>query len=395
MKRPIAISLSPNTEPDDIQCAREVLSNPASWQDETILENLTEDISGLFGGRPVTLTSSGRQALWLLLKDSKISAGDEVIIQAFTCIAVPAAIIWAGAQPVYADIKQETFNFDPDDVRKKITSKTRAIIIQHTFGIPGPIDELKIIAQEHNILLIEDCAHALGVMYQGKLLGTFGDAAFLSFGRDKMLSCVFGGAIIGRVVQNDLPWPPKRWVKQQLTHPILFSKIIPWYFLAGLGKITLVAAQQFGLLSKAVTPEEKLGQQPDHLNYRLSAALAHLLQLQLKKLERYTARRHQITKQYQAVFGGYGGALLRYPLLRENAAEILRAAREKKMLFGDWYNSPLAPADANPRIFGYETGMFPQAEHAAKHVLNLPTYPAMTDEQVRHVINFVKSYGHS
>ena len=120
-----------------------------------------------------------------------IGEGDEVLVQAFTCVAVPNSVLWAQATPVYADI-DATLNIDPIDVEKKITNRTKAIIVQHTFGIPADMDALVALAKKHNILLIEDCAHSLGATYKGKKVGTFGDAAFFSFGRDKVVSSVFG-----------------------------------------------------------------------------------------------------------------------------------------------------------------------------------------------------------
>ena len=127
-----------------------------------------------------------------MIKSFDITYGDEVIVQAFTCLAVPEVVIWCGAKPVYLDI-DESLNLDIRLLEKSISSKTRIIIVQHTFGIPAKIDMIKKIAQKHNIILIEDCAHSLGAKYNSQKIGTFGDAAFFSFGRDKVISSVFGG----------------------------------------------------------------------------------------------------------------------------------------------------------------------------------------------------------
>lgn len=399
--RPIAISLSPNTEPDDIERAREVLSHPETWENQQLVHDVEHKIAQVFGNQiHAYATSSGRQALFDLLKVFGVGAGDEVIVQAFTCIAVPAPVLWVGATPVYADIKPDAYNFDVTDVARKITPRTRAIIIQHTFGIPGPIAEIQTLAQPRGIRVIEDCAHSLGVYLGGKLLGSFGDAAILSFGRDKVISSVFGGAVVTknsliierlRTLDEMLPLPPHHWVAEQLRHPIAINKILPWYFRAGLGKAALVTEQSLGRLSKAVGPEEKRGAQPEHIDYRFSPALASLLLLQLDKLGNFARRREAITQHYAQAFGGPTGPLLRFPLQRENAGQLILAARRKKILLGDWYDTPLAPADSDVSRFQYAPGSCPVAEEVGKKIINLPTYPLMSDEQVAQVIQFIKT----
>lgn len=393
MKRPIAISLSPNTEPDDVERARHALRHPEIWQNPKWVLQAEQMVEGKFSGHSAALTSSGRQALYRALKAFNIGPGDEVIIQAFTCIAVPAAIIWTGAKPVYADVSFAGYNLNPDDVRRKIKPTTKAIIVQHTFGIPGPIEELKKIAQEHRLALIEDFAHGFQELK--------GDAAILSFGRDKIISSIFGGAVISRNQnlierirdqQRALPFPPKKWVRRQLLHPVLVNKILPYYFWAGLGKIALVILQKLNVLSKAVAPEEKRGEKPEHMNYRFSPALAYLFVHQLEKLDRFTIRRQEIVKQYTAAFGGSDSALLRFPLQRENAEEIRTATKKQKILLGNWYNAPLVPADSDFASFHYVSGSCPVAEAVAKKIINLPTYPLMTDAQVGQVIKLIKTH---
>lgn len=404
----IATSLSPNTEADDVALAWKILFQPWLWRNANIISQAEQQLSRHLNHHPVVLTSSGRSALFTLLKAYDIGAGDEVIIQAFTCLAVPAPIKWTGATPVYADITPPTYNLDPADVRRKITNKTKAIIVQHTFGLPGPVDELRQIANQHNLILIEDCAHALGATYHSQPVGTLGDAAFFSFGRDKTLSCVFGGAISSkdtnvitraRKLQSEFKNPPLIWIKQQLLHPILFSFILPFYFQANIGKALLVAFQKLSFLSKAVEPQEKLGGQPKHLDYRFPGALAYLLQNQLAKLERYPAHRRRLAHTYQTALASHPGlphplndtqpSWLRFPLLVENPDKIHQAAKQQHILLGDWYNSPLAPSDCDLESFNYQPGSCPRAEKASQQIINLPTYPRMTNEEAHRVIKLV------
>lgn len=414
MQRPIAISLSPNTEPDDIRQAHRVLWHPQTWKDTAIFAEISSALSALFQGRGVALTSSGRQALFDTLRAAGIGQGDEVIIQAFTCIAVPEPITWVGATPIYADITPNTYTLDPASVTSRITPKTKAIIVQHTFGIPAPIAELQAIARAHNLLLIEDCAHALGATHEGQALGTFGDVTILSFGRDKALSCVFGGAVVSsnqtfihKVQQyaQQRSYPPARWIIQQLLHPILFDIFVPLYFVGGIGKLGIVIAQKLGLLSKAVAAEERRGQRPEHFGYRFSPALGHLLHAQIHKLKKFTERRQAIAKRYMEELAGNvslpdvpssaAPAWLRFPVLVADAKKLRRVALQHEIMLGDWYDAPLVPATASLEAFRYTPGSCPNAEQAAQQVINLPTYPLLTDAQVGHVIELVKTHEHS
>lgn len=408
---PIAISLSPTIEADDRRLVWRTLLSPrrAGATIETC-RDIERALTRQLAGRPAVLTNSGRGALLYALRALGIGDGDDVMIQAFTCLAVPAAVRWAGATPVYADIDPVTYNLDPASVRARITARTRALVIQHTFGIPAAVDELIAIAREHSLVVIEDLAHGLGGTYRGQPLGTFGDVAILSFGRDKTLSCVFGGAIVARdaavaakvrATVLALPLPPRWWVLQQLFHPLFLSVVVPLYFMAGLGKFLLVAAQKLNLLSKAVSRVERQGQQPRFIGWQFSPHLAPLLQLQLTKLPRFTARRRALAARYAAALAVppllssllSTGSWLRFPLSVRTPRATLLAARRAQILLGDWYDHPVTPADtATEAVTGYTPGSCPQAEAAAQTVINLPTYPRLTDADVERVISFIKTH---
>src|SRR5260221_86983 len=145
-----------------------------------------------FGVKKAVGFNSGRGALYAVCKALTITDGDEIIVQAFTCAAVVQAILTTGARIVYADCGSD-FTLSLESVKKSITLKTKAIIVQHTFGIPADMNELLDLAKKYKIFLIEDSAHSIGSMYNGKKIGTFGVASIFSFGRDKAFSCVSGG----------------------------------------------------------------------------------------------------------------------------------------------------------------------------------------------------------
>lgn len=388
----ISSSLSPNAETDDIIVAFRQLF---SFNTHDNLYEVEKWFQQRYPNYSVQTFNSGRSALYILLQSFDISTGDEVIVQAFTCVAVPNAVLWVGATPIYVDI-DNTYNLDVVDLEKKVTGKTKAIIVQHTFGIPANIEAIVIFAKKHKLLVIEDCAHCLGSLYKGKPLGSFGDAAFFSFGRDKVVSSVWGGAAIlsakwkvqsGKLKQlhDHLSYPSKFWTFQQLLHPVAFSLILPLYH-SGIGKALLVALQKLTLLSFPVYPEEKIGERPKDFPNKYPNALAALLICQLKKLDHYRKVRHDATLRYCRVFKskGLGYDLLRFPLLVDCPRDAIERAKKNGILLGNWYHHVIDPMDVRLSKVGYTSGSCPRAEYAASHIINLPT--RISSEQIDMVI---------
>lgn len=378
----ISSSLSPNTEREDVLKALRVFFNPASWQQGSAVDEVEKWFNGVS-------FDSGRSALFALLQAFDIGVGDDVLMQAFTCVAVPNSIRLAGAVPVYVDI-DDTFNIDPKDLEKKITKQSKAIIVQHTFGVPAEMDAILLIAKKHKLIVIEDCAHSLGAKYKGRKIGTLGDAAFFSFGRDKVVSSVWGGvAIINskckmqnaklRSYQQNLPMPSRAWIAQQLFHPIAFSVILPTYNRV-IGKIILEAMKRMKLLS--------VPNPPSFYPRRYPNALAQLLLKQLTKLERYNETRRDIASYYQKELQkktmDNEAIYLRYPVLINDPVRVMRQAKRQGILLGNWYHHVIDPKGVDLKAAGYVRGSCPHAETAAEHIVNLPTL--ITKKDVRKVI---------
>lgn len=390
----ISASLSPNSEPDDVLLALKVLLVPGNWIQGQAQKEVEDWFKKNYFGATVATFNSGRSALFALLQYFGISHGDEVIVQAFTCVAVPNAVLWVGATPIYVDL-DDTYNLDFSECEKKITKKTKAIIVQHTFGLPADIEAIVALAKKNNLLVIEDCAHCLGTLYKGKMLGSYGDAAFFSFGRDKVVSSVWGGAacinekckienvkLKLREIHDAIPYPSKFWIFQQLLHPIAFRLILPLYQL-GIGKLLLVCLQTFKMLSFPVYPEEKNGEQPNVFPKKYPNALAVLLVRQLRKLERYQWQRCENTSVYMNKLKSSGKVveqvkeyrlgLLRYPMTVDNPKELIEYAKTQGILLGNWYHHVIDPSGVDFVRLGYKKGSCPKAEYAAKHIVNLPT----------------------
>lgn len=408
MRRPIAISLSPNTEKDDVILALKTLISSRRWFDKRQVELLETEFASKFGkDYKAIAVNSGRSAQYLILKALGIGKEDGVAIQAFTCVAVPNSVLWLGAKPVYIDI-DEAYNLDPKNLAKKIDEKTKAIIVQHTFGIPADIEMIKKIAQKKNLILIEDCSHSLGASYNGKEVGVLGDVAFFSFGRDKVLSSVFGGLVLCsneslykkiKTLRDSLKNPPRSWVIQQLFHPVAFSLILPLYN-SGIGKLMLVLFQKLGFLSKAVYLDEKTGCRPEFFPAKMPGGLAVLARNQLKKLDRFNKHRRKIANFYALSLRGLGlhlpplskGSIwLRFPARHKKANGFYKFAKRKGILLGNWYKGVVMPVK-DLSIVGYKRRSCPRAEEYAKTVVNLPTYFVLTRSQARKVVKIFKQW---
>jgi len=148
------------------------------------------------GVKYATTVSNGTVALHLALLALGIGEGDEVIVPTLTYIAPVNAITYTGAMPVFVDSMKDTWQLDPEDVHKKITSKTRAIMVVHLYGHPCDMDAIIAIAKEYNLFVIEDCAEAFGSLYKGKHVGIFGDIATFSFFGNKTITTGEGGMVI-------------------------------------------------------------------------------------------------------------------------------------------------------------------------------------------------------
>jgi len=411
MNRPIAISLSPNTEKDDILLSLKLLFSPWRWRKKESVERLESEFVSIFDNKFKALAvNSGRSAEYLILKALGIGSGDNVAVQSFTCVAVPNPILWLGAKPLYVDVNDD-FNIDTRDLKRKINGKTKAIIVQNTFGIPGDLDAIKKIAQKSKSFLIEDCSHALGAKYKGEKVGTLGDISFFSFGRDKIISSVFGGMILCsndkvykriRELRDSLDFPTVGWIVQQLFHPLAFQVILPLYNL-GIGKVLLFLLQKLGLLSKAVYEEEKKGKRPVVFPEKMPGALAELALNQLGKLDRFTKHRQRIAKLY---FSGLenipglslpnnqkGTNWLRFPITLDLRDSLYSYTRNRGVLLGDWYRhiiSPVGKSDLDD--IGYKSGSCPNAEILSRSILNLPTYPSLGLKQAKEVVSLIKEW---
>jgi len=306
--------------------------------------------------------ANGTDALFLSLLALNIGKGDEVITAPNSFLASASSVVLAGATPVFADVRAD-FNLDPEKTEKAITAKTKAIIVVHLTGRPAPIDELKAIALKHNLHLIEDCAQAIGALYNGKPVGSFGTTGCFSLHPLKNLAACGDGGVI---TTND-------------------EKIYKH----------LLLARNHGLKNRDECSFWSY-------NSRLDNIQAAILNVKLKELEKWTARRREIAGMYQSRLKGLD-LILPVDSEKEKAVYHTFIIQSKKR---DALQKFLSEQGVDTKVhypiaihqqeaareLGYRKGDFPVTERQTETILSLPIFPELTNEQVNYVADCIHEF---
>jgi dTDP-4-amino-4,6-dideoxygalactose transaminase len=391
-RQPIFSGFNPSATREDTRLACSFLFLPWRWvklRTGDSVKKVEDWFKKYFEIRHCFAFDSGRSSLFYALKATGVGEGDEILVQGYTCVVVSNAIIWTGAKPVYVDI-QDDLNMDPADLEKKITNKAKVLIIQHTFGLPAKIDELIAIARKHNLKIIEDCAHSLGATYQNKLLGTFGDLSIFSFGSNKIVSCIRGGAVITsnddfaiKLAEFRSRLPQSRLLKifQHLWYYPIFA-IGKIFYSLGIGKIILYLAKNLHLTARILYPAEKAGKQVLFYPALFPNSLATILLNQLQNLSQSNARRKNIAESYLNSKQGTtyqpnlpGRVWLYFTMFDKNPSAVINKLRKENNLIidNDWTGSVIVPKNIKLDVARYRIGDCPNAERLCKQVINLPT----------------------
>lgn len=348
----------------------------------------------------------GRVALSAILEAMGIGPGDDVLLPGYTCVVVPNAVAFRGARPIYADVREGTFDLDPASVRARLTGRTRAIVVQHTYGIPGDASETILLARERGIAVIEDSAHALGLRPDGTPFGALGDAAFFSSQWSKPYSTGLGGmavtrdaALAARIaeVQSRCRRPSARDVAllraQMLAYRRLLTPGLYWRAMR-----TLRALSARGLLVGSSDPDELRNMKPKGYDKRMSAAQARWGLRALERSDADAAHRRAIAQRYAhglAVEGFDVGkpdpawTLVRFPLAVHDKRGVLARAEEERVELGDWFDHPLHPLAASREGLGYVEGSCPVAERLSASIVNLPTHTRIDAREADRVVAFL------
>jgi dTDP-4-amino-4,6-dideoxygalactose transaminase len=351
--------------------------------------------------------SAGRVGLFGLLKSLNIGSGDEVIMHVPSHIVVPNAIRYTGAKPVYVDCNLNDYNIDYKKIEEKVTSRSKCLIVQHTFGVPAEIDQILEIAKKHNLFVIEDCVHALGAEYKSKPIGSFGKAAFFSTEETKMISTTMGGIIVtdddrlaGKMkeFQNKCSLPGY-W----LTYRYVL-KLVLYHFLLqpSVHRFARAVYEFFGNrlpLPRPTSADELIGKLPENYETRFSNSQSRLGIRQLDRLEENLRHRRMIADFYRTELEKAGlkflnvpdymnPSLVRYPIWVKDRYKAAQLYKNSGVL-GMWFTSVLEEA-VSPEYGEYVMGSCPLGELSARHLINLPTHSRVKLEDADRLLKIVK-----
>lgn len=325
--------------------------------------------------------SNGTAALHACMFVNDIKPGDEVITTPMTFAASANCILYCGGKPVFADIKKDTYNIDPECVKKKITSKTKAIIPVHYTGQPANIDEISEIANDENISVVEDACHAIGAKYKGKHIGSISPLNVFSFHPVKQITTGEGGMI----TTNSKEISEK--LKQFRAHGITRDRK------------KIINKRDGDWLSD----QQYLG-----YNYKFTDLQAALGVAQLKKLDKFLTLRKKYAKIYNEELGNIDEVIIPYqsPDVKSSwhlyvlKLNLKRTGKNRKYVFNElkekyniWAAVHYVPVYYHSyyQNLGYKKGLCPVAENHYENIITLPLFPKMTEEDVKYVIDGVKN----
>lgn len=400
--------LGGTTTLEDCLVALRYLVHPRELVEGEAIAEFEQAFAQQVGVRYAYSFSHGRVGLYGLLSGLGIGAGDEVLLQVPTHIVVANAIRYTGARPVYVDCRLENYNMDLEQAEQRITPRTKALVLQHTFGIPVDLDAALDLTRRYGIALIEDCVHALGATYNGQQVGSFGRAAFFSTEETKTISTTMGGMVVtddaelaARMQEfQQRCAPPSTW---QTFRYVLKLALYHGMTEPHVHRYTRAIYEFFGKrnpLPQPTTSEEIRGKRPTDYEERLSNAQAVLGLRQLRRLETNLAHRRAIAAAYSELLSAEGfrlpqppakaePAYVRYPIWVEDRDTVLRATARYAVL-GKWFTSVLEEA-ISPAYGDYEMGSCSRAEAAAMHLVNLPTHLRVSKQDVEAITSAVVS----
>lgn len=397
--QPIHHTFGPHVDREYLRRTLALSYRPWAYRKGPERDLLRRDLKARYGYE-TSLFSTGREALLALLRSFNLPTGAEVIVQGFTCVVVPNAVKAAGLKPVYADIDPDTLNLTPLTASAVASPLTRVVICQHTFGLPSPVEDLKVLCDRQGWILVEDCAHVLPDRSGPEGILRYADHAICSFGRDKAVSGISGGAaltkdphVAERLADTERKAKEVPFVEavRLLEYPSRMAHIVRPLTGLKLAGPVLALKKLLGLFLPVLSEEEKAGRMPRTLR-KMPNACATLARWQLGQLERINDHRRTLTQRYLEAAGRHGWPVFRgiraslplqkFPLFVRDAAAIRRSLKSSNIHLDDgWTGCVVCPDSCDLAAAGYKPGSDPKAEAAATGLLSLPTHPTMTTTQ--------------
>lgn len=357
----------------DVENVSSCIKNGMYWAEGPVIQEFEDLIADYIGTKHCVTFNSGTSAQHAALLAYGVKEGDEVIVPSFTFISTANSALFVGAKPVFADIEKETFGLDPDSVMENISSKTRAIMPVHYGGCPCKIQELREIADDYGLILIEDAAEAFGAEISGKKIGSFGDSSMLSFCQNKVITTGEGGALVTN----------SKEVYQKLK------------LLRSHGRED--NAQYFSSIQ--YSDYTTLG-----YNFRMSSITAALGVSQIKKATEIIKMRRGKAFYFISLLRKEVGNDVHFPEIPEsyfNVYQLFTILADKRDELKDYlaskgimtkiYFSPVHATHFYKNVLGYDCKL-PVTEELAESVLTLPMHPCLTFDEIDCVVNEIKNF---
>lgn len=367
------------------------VSRSCGYVEGKAVKQLESDISEYLGVKHAITCNSGTDALIIALQACGVEPGDEVITTSFSFFATAEAIGAVGAIPIFADVKEDDYNIDPNSIEKLITDKTKVILPVHIFGVPADMKAINKIAKEHGLKVLEDACQAIGSEIDGVKSGALGDIAAFSFYPTKNLGAFGDGGLI--TTNNDELATISRALKAH-----------------GAGKLGYQAAMALGrnIGEFAQNTEEatELYDPYKYYNYiiggnsRLDSIQAAVLDVKLNYLDEFNAKREKIAEKYKAALKdlpihlpvssseNVKNCWHQFVLLTDRKQELIQYMGEKGIGVGAFYPVPLHLQKAFAAQ-GYKPGDLPVAEKLCEQSVCLPVFPELTEEETDYIINAI------
>ena len=357
---------------EDVNHVLEVIMQGMFWATGPNIEKFEGMVADRVGKKYAAAFNSGTSALHAILLAYGIKKGDEVIVPSFTFIATANSVLFVGANPIFADIERETYGLDPKNVEKKITSRTKAIMPIHYGGSSCRINELKEIAEDHKLLLIEDAAESLGAKVDGKPVGSFGDSTMFSFCGNKVITTGEGGMIV--TDQRDI-----------------------------YDKLKLIRSHGRAEIENYFTSAKTMDYVALGYNWRMSNITAAVGVSQLKKLEKVIKLRREKAEYLSRYLSrmdrveppnppdGYYHVYQMYTVrVKDGKRDDLKNYLTEKRVMTKLYFSPIHLTRFYREKYGFQGGELPVTEELSRQVLTLPMYASLTTEEMDYIVKNVR-----
>ena len=358
----------PNIPEEAIQAVADVLRSKYVGEGPRVAE-FEAKLGTLLGNRYVVTVNNGTSALFLALDLIGVGPGDEVVTPAHTSQATNMPILQRGAKPVFADVRYESCTLDPGDIEKRISSKTKAVVCVDWGGYPSDLDEIRKIAEEHNLPVIEDAAHSLGASYKGKKVGSICDYTAFSFQAIKHITTGDGGALT-------------------ISEENQYSKAVrrKWY---GIDR----SARKFSYLG--FDPDIDITEVGYKIHMNDIAAAIGIVQLSY--LHEVLARRRFIATRYREELGHVDGIeLMENRNDRESTNWLFSLHVKNRLSFAkNMWSNGVEVSVVNWRndkytVFGGLRKDLPNTDRLYQDYIAIPIHNRLSDADIDHVINAVK-----